>query len=259
MNFMLSIFTLLLGASCLAFSSLSAPAVALPATLKPEPHQRDPYDWNARHEAVKRRNREVKPEYVMIGDSITHHWGGEPSGDSGKRGEDSWKKLFGPHRATTWASDSITWIMPITACRTGNWTAFPRRVVIVLLGTNNLGHRRDTPQACADNMAAFIRLVRRKCPSSRVLLLGILPRKEKDLEQPIIQTNKLLAKLHDGKAVFFANPGKALLSEDGASPRQDFMRDTVHPNGKGYEVLGRELGILLKRMDSAYRGGQDSR
>ena len=72
-------------------------------------------------------------------------------------------------------------------------------------------------------------------------------------------TNKLLAKLHDGKAVFFANPGKALLSEDGASPRQDFMRDTVHPNGKGYEVLGRELGILLKRMDSAYRGGQDSR
>lgn len=103
-------------------------------------------------------------------------------------------------------------------------------------------------------MAAFIRLVRRKCPSSRVLLLGILPRKEKDLEQPIIQTNKLLAKLHDGKAVFFANPGKALLSEDGASPRQDFMRDTVHPNGKGYEVLGRELGILLKRMDSAYRG-----
>ena len=49
------------------------------------------------------------------------------------------------------------------------------------------------------------------------------------------------------------------MSEDGVSPRQDFMRDTVHPNGKGYEVLGRELGILLKKMDSAYRGGEDSR
>jgi|GEM_PF-5227609 len=59
MNFMLSIFTLLLGASCLAFSSLSAPAVALPATLKPEPHQRDPYDWNARHEAVKRTTQSL--------------------------------------------------------------------------------------------------------------------------------------------------------------------------------------------------------
>ena len=259
MNFMLSIFTLLLGASCLAFSSLSAPAVALPATLKPEPHQRDPFDWNARHEAVKRRNREVKPEYVMIGDSITHHWGGEPSGDSGKRGEDSWKKLFGPHRATNMGFGFDYVDNAYYRVQNGELDGISPRVVIVLLGTNNLGHRRDTPQACADNMAAFIRLVRRKCPSSRVLLLGILPRKEKDLEQPIIQTNKLLAKLHDGKAVFFANPGKALLSEDGASPRQDFMRDTVHPNGKGYEVLGRELGILLKRMDSAYRGGQDSR
>lgn len=117
MNFMLSIFTLLLGASCLAFSSLSAPAVALPATLKPEPHQRDPYDWNARHEAVKRRNREVKPEYVMIGDSITHHWGGEPSGDSGKRGEDSWRIVRPPqgdHRA------SVSYVVMLLPRANGN-------------------------------------------------------------------------------------------------------------------------------------------
>lgn len=75
MNSLLYTFTALLGAACLALPAFSAPAAALPATLKPEPHQRDPYDWNARHEAVKKRNRAVKPEYVMIGDSITHHWG----------------------------------------------------------------------------------------------------------------------------------------------------------------------------------------
>lgn len=49
------------------------------------------------------------------------------------------------------------------------------RVIIVLLGTNNLGHRKDTPQACADNIRAFVRLVRRKCPSSKILLLGVSP------------------------------------------------------------------------------------
>lgn len=100
MNSLLYTFTALLGAACLALPAFSAPAAALPATLKPEPHQRDPYDWNARHEAVKKRNRAVKPEYVMIGDSITHHWGGEPSGDSRKAGEASWEKLFGPHAVT---------------------------------------------------------------------------------------------------------------------------------------------------------------
>lgn len=42
------------GGASVAFSAPSIPPSALPATLKPEPHQRDPYDWNARHEAVKK-------------------------------------------------------------------------------------------------------------------------------------------------------------------------------------------------------------
>ena len=100
MNSLLFTFALLLGVSSLVFPAFSAPSAALPATLKPEPHQRDPYDWNARHEAVKKRNRSVKPEYVMIGDSITHHWGGEPSGDGKNTGAGSWEKLLGQHAAT---------------------------------------------------------------------------------------------------------------------------------------------------------------
>ena len=43
---------------------------ALPATLRPEPQQRDSYDWKARHAAVLARNRTVKPDVVFFGDSI---------------------------------------------------------------------------------------------------------------------------------------------------------------------------------------------
>ena len=217
MNFMLSIFTLLLGASCLAFSSLSAPAVALPATLKPEPHQRDPYDWNARHEAVKRRNREVKPEYVMIGDSITHHWGGEPSGDSGKRGEDSWKKLFGPHRATNMGFGFDYVDNAYYRVQNGELDGISPRVVIVLLGTNNLGHRRDTPQACADNMAAFIRLVRRKCPFFQSFVAGHPAAEGKGSGTTHYSDKQAAGEAPRRKGGFLCQSGKALLSEDGAS------------------------------------------
>ena len=130
------------------------------------------------------------------------------------------------------------------------------RVIIVLLGTNNLGHRKDTPQACADNIKAFLRLVRQKCPSSKILLLGVLPRKEKNLAGPVKETNKLLAKLQNGKNIFFADPGKALLSADGVSPKNEFMKDVVHPNSRGYEVLEKELAALLKKMDARFRGGK---
>ena len=141
-------------------------------------HQRDPYDWNARHEAVKKRNRTVKPEYVMIGDSITHHWGGEPSGDGKNTGAGSWEKLFRPHTATNMGFGFDYVDNAYYRVQNGELDGISPRVIIVLLGTNNLGHRKDTPQACADNIRAFVRLVRRKCPSSKILLLGVLPRKE---------------------------------------------------------------------------------
>ena len=237
---------------------ISAPAAALPATLKPEPHQRDPYDWNARHEAVKKRNRAVKPEYVMIGDSITHHWGGEPSGDSRKAGEASWEKLFGPHAVTNMGFGFDYVDNAYYRVQNGELAGISPRVIIILLGTNNLGHRKDAPQACADNIKAFVRLVHQKCPSSKILLLGILPRREKNLAEPVKQTNKLLAKLQNGKNVFFADPGKALLSADGVSPRNELMKDVVHPNAKGYEVLEKELSVLLKKLDAKYRGGKSA-
>ena len=147
MNSLLYTFTALLGAACLALPAFSAPAAALPATLKPEPHQRDPYDWNARHEAVRKRNQSVKPEYVMIGDSITHHWGGEPSGDSRKAGEASWEQLFGSHAVTNMGFGFDYVDNAYYRVQNGELDGISPRVIIVLLGTNNLGHRKDTPQA----------------------------------------------------------------------------------------------------------------
>ena len=258
MNFFSYMLAILLGGASVAFSAPSIPPSALPATLKPEPHQRDPYDWNARHEAVKKRNRTVKPEYVMIGDSITHHWGGEPSGDGKNTGAGSWEKLFRPHTATNMGFGFDYVDNAYYRVQNGELDGISPRVIIVLLGTNNLGHRKDTPQACADNIRACVRLVRRKCPSSKILLLGVLPRKEKNLAEPVKQTNRLLAELHNGKNIFFADPGKALLSADGASPQNEFMKDVVHPNARGYEVLEKELAVLLKKLDAKYRGGKQA-
>ncbi len=80
-----------------------------------------------------------------------------------------------------------------------------------------------------------------------------MPRKEKNLVAPIAETNKLLARLHDGKTVFFANPGKLFLAADGKTARPDLMRDTVHPNAKGYDMLAEELKKYLTKLDADYR------
>ena len=140
------------GGASVAFSRhLPSPPSALPATLKPEPRQRDPYDWNARHEAVKKRNRTVKPEYVMIGDSITHHWGGEPSGDGKNTGSGLLGEIIPSALLRTNMGFGFDYVdNAYYRVQNGELDGISPRVIIVLLGTNNLGHRKDTPQACAD-------------------------------------------------------------------------------------------------------------
>lgn len=250
---------LLAGVFCVAFFS-GACADELPLTLKPQVNPRAVYDWKKRHEAVMERNRTVKPEYVVFGDSITHRWGGEPSGDNRAlgTGKAAWDSLFSSHAVTNMGFGSDYVDNAYYRLQLGELDGISPRVIIVLLGTNNLGGRKDAPRACADNLKAFVSLARRKCPSSKILLLGVLPRKEKNLAEPVKQTNRLLAELHNGKDIFFADPGKALLSADGASPQNEFMKDVVHPNARGYEVLEKELAVLLKKLDAKYRGGKQA-
>lgn len=250
---------LLAGVFCVAFFS-GACADELPLTLKPQVNPRAVYDWKKRHEAVMERNRTVKPEYVVFGDSITHRWGGEPSGDNRAlgTGKAAWDSLFSSHAVTNMGFGSDYVDNAYYRLQLGELDGISPRVIIVLLGTNNLGGRKDAPRACADNLKAFVSLARRKCPSSKILLLGVLPRKEKNLAEPVKQTNRLLAGLHNGKDIFLADPGKALLSADGASPQNEFMKDVVHPNARGYEVLEKELAVLLKKLDAKYRGGKQA-
>ena len=244
---------LLAGVFCVACFS-GACADELPPTLKPQVNPRAVYDWKKRHEAVMERNRTVKPEYVVFGDSITHRWGGEPSGDNRAlgTGKTAWDSLFSSHAVTNMGFGSDYVDNAYYRLQLGELDGISPRVIIVLLGTNNLGGRKDAPRVCADNLKAFVSLARRKCPSSKILLLGILPREEKKLAPLIRETNKMISGLADGNSVFFANPGEEFLGEDGVSPKPGLLEDGLHPSARGYDKLGKSLSVLLKKMDDKY-------
>lgn len=232
---------------------LNAKEASLPSSLKPEAHQRDPYNWEDRHQAILKRHKTVKPEYVIIGDSITHYWGGDPVDPVFKpRGTNSWKNLFGASTVTNMGFGFDYVDNAFYRVREGELDRISPRIVILLIGTNNIGHRKDKASDCAANTKALVELIRKKCPASRILLLGILPRMEPALAPVIEETNKLYAKIADGRLVVFANPGEILKETDSTFPRKEFMSDTVHLNAKGYEALGGELSKILGRLDHRY-------
>ena len=225
----------------------------LPATLKSEPHQRDSYGWAARHDAVLARNKIVKPAYVFFGDSITHWWGGEPKSVMPVVGADSWKMLFGKYAVTNCGFGFDYIDNAYYRVENGELDGISPRVILVNLGTNNIGHRRDNAEACGDNMAAFVKLLRKKSPNAKILLIGIYPRREVELAGTIEKTNELYAALADNEYVFFVNPGTLLLKDGKNVADPVYMRDNVHLNARGYRIIATELRKKLRETDSHYK------
>ena len=222
---------------------------SIPACLQPQSQHRDArvYDWDHRHQEILDRNRKMKPDVVFIGDSITHFWGGEPSDFRG-RSEGSWKKMVGSHVASNLGFGFDYIDNAYYRIQHGELDGIAPKIIVILLGTNNLGHRKDSPEVCAENMQAFLDLLRVKVPGSKILLLGILPRGDADLNKLILATNRLYSKIADGKEIFFVDVGTMYLPDGATLVPKDLMPDGVHPSAKGYEMLGDNLKLQLAKL-----------
>ena len=56
------------------------------------------YEWRARHRAILEQVRNHPPKAVILGNSITHYWGGEPEHRNGTVS----KMYFGVYTTENW-------------------------------------------------------------------------------------------------------------------------------------------------------------
>lgn len=84
------------------------------------------YRWTDRHEEILEYNAKVKPEIVMLGNSITHFWGGLPF-EKRRVADDIWQELFKGRRTVNLATDGIASKISSGASCMANWTATTHR------------------------------------------------------------------------------------------------------------------------------------
>ena len=204
------------------------------------------YDWAARHRAIVARNEQVKPDILLLGDSITHFWGGEPS-DARARGPVSYQKYFGAFKVTNigygWdRTENVLWRL-----RHGEVDGIRPRVVMVMIGTNNMS--LNTSEEIAAGVTAICRELYVRLPQSKILLLGIFPRgaKADSGRDKIEAVNRELAKLHGTRNITYLDIGKVFLEADG-SIAQAIMNDYLHPTEAGYERWGEAIAPTLKSL-----------
>lgn len=196
--------------------------------------------WPARHAAKVAETRAGGAELIFLGDSITQGW--ETTGRA------AWEKHFSPRRAANYGFGGDSTQHVLWRVRNGEFDGISPKAIVLLIGTNNSRHGDFTPEQIAAGIRAILDALAEKCPRSKVLLLGILPRGP-DATDPWRRkceaVNALLPALADGRRVHFLNVNSQLIADDGVLTR-DIAPDLLHLSARGYAILAEALEPQLR-------------
>lgn len=228
------------GMACAA--ALSA-ATTTKSTVTPVTQDRDraTYNWAVRHAAILELNKSRQPQVVLIGDSITHFWGGAPRMGP-VRGPLSWARYLERRGAANlgygWdMTENVLWRL-----QHGEVDGLNPKAVVLLIGTNNL--ESDTIDDIVLGVRAIAAELRRRCPGAKLLVMS-LPRGtlQDPLRTKAAELARALGKAQIGDATL--DLSDRFIQEDGAIPRS-LMSDLLHPTEAGYEIIGEAIDRQLR-------------
>lgn len=214
--------------------------------------EKDFYDWWQRHADVLAGKD--NPEIVLIGDSITHFWGGIPATPNFKpRGENAFLKTFGERKVLNlgfgWdRTQNVLWRLDH-----GELDGLHPKWAVVNIGTNNFTRtenaRDNTPEEIAEGVRQVLLRIRAKTPETKIILMGVFPHGEK-ADNPLrakgAELNKLLAKFGETEGITFLDISSKLTQPDG-SISKEIMSDFLHPSEAGYAIWGDALMEIINR------------
>jgi lysophospholipase L1-like esterase len=203
--------------------------------------------WLERHQGFVTQAKQGNIDVLFLGDSITDAWS--------KAGLPVWTERFAPLKAANFGVSGDRTQHLLWRLRNGELQGMKPKVVVVLIGTNNIGQVNgpEAPASAIAGIQAIVAEVRAKLPQSRILLLAVFPRGEKPdhpLRAKVKEINDAIAKLDDGgRSVTFLDIAGAFLEADG-SLTKEVMPDFLHLSPKGYErwanAIREPLANLLK-------------
>lgn len=208
--------------------------------------------WRERHAGLVAEAKKGGIDVLFLGDSITAFWRETKPTQGGKP---VWDEFLAPLRAANFGLSGDRTQHILWRLRNGEGEGFRPKVVVLLIGTNNIGFEKDgvTPRntvyETVEGVRADVREIEGKFPDAKILLLALFPRGEKDdpRRQQVAEVNRGTASLPDGKRVFWLDLSDRFLDADG-NIRKDLMPDLLHPGLEGYRVWAAAMLAPLARL-----------
>jgi|GEM_PF-49045 len=198
--------------------------------------------WEPRHEQVLTRVKQGGVDLLMIGDSITQGWE--------KEGAKVWQQYYGERNAVNLGfsgdrTENVLWRL-----QNGEIDGLAPKAAVVLIGTNNTGHRLEKAQYTAEGVRRIVETLRTKLPETRILLLAVFPREaepEAEMRRLNEELNAQIAGFADDTWVHFLNINAVFLDDDGVLSKS-IMPDLLHLNERGYALWAEAMEPLLSKL-----------
>lgn len=213
--------------------------------LTPESRSKKEF-WAQRQNRFNEQAKTGGFDVLFIGDSITQGWEGP--------GKKEWEQKIAPFKAANFGISGDRTEHVLWRLEHGNLEgSLDPRVIVLMLGTNNAGQRRDKPEETAAGLGAILARVYERFPRAQILLYAIFPRGAKatdEFRRINDAANKIIAQYNGHWNTKFVDINAKLLEADGALSK-DIMPDLLHPSEKGYAIwadsLVSEIQTALKK------------
>ena len=193
--------------------------------------------WQLRHQQKLTELREINEpiDILFLGDSITHAW--EVEGDK------YWQQHFVHRRVFNlgFAGDRTEHLL--WRLQDSELERLSPQWIVLLIGTNNAGHRLDAPEDIAAGIQTILEELRLQLPASKILLMAIFPRSRntnKPMRQRVDVSNALIKTFTDGKHIHWLDINSQFLTAHGIL-LESVMPDLLHPNATQYHKWGNAI------------------
>lgn len=199
--------------------------------------------WVQRHQTKLEEKKTLGDvKLVFLGDSITHAWE--------NKGKAVWATSYAKYNALNLGYSGDRTEHVLWRLQNGEIDGISPKVIVMMIGTNNVGHRKEASEKTAAGVKAILDLIKTKQPKTKVLLLGIFPRGDKathPMRKLNDATNKLISAYADGKSVHYLNINDKFLDKDGTLSKK-IMPDLLHPAPAQYKVWADAIAPSLKKL-----------
>ncbi|HVC60665.1 MAG TPA: GDSL-type esterase/lipase family protein [Acetobacteraceae bacterium] len=211
--------------------------------------------WRERFDAKQAALRDRHPALVFYGDSITEDWErhGPPAW---KDFAPVWQRFYGDRNAVNLGFVGDTTASLIWRIGHGEATGIAPKVAVILIGANNLGHLHWSTGDTVLGIDTIVRDLRRRLPTTKLLLLGILPSDRSAwATETTLAVNRILARHYPrGGAVTFLDVGhvfmrgKKLDRNLFLDPRERPPEAPLHPTARGQALMAAAMEPTLAAL-----------